>query len=759
MSVDLRHRCHRPYLWNTIDILVILISLILLPTSLIAELIPDLGPYHYLGCYSVRTDFLKDSVYARSAQTCIEVCENSNIRYAILSGEKCFCDNILIESEKFDVKLCNIRCSGSKSQYCGGSDAHSYYGTNMEGPPNNLRVSNTTENSILITWDPARKGDKVTEIMIKGTIVHSFTSYPVFPQPEFIVQSSEDGFEMTDLHPATKYSISVSAMCGKLVCGSHNLTGTTEVGTPDPIPEEITIINRTDSSMFINIKPYVNNNGPVSSYLVIVQKLDSTLTQPFDENLLGGYERAQEDGTWYYIAGELNYQNSSQIFVVGDNETYGGYWNAPLAKDAHIHISLGVVSTLNGITKIRYALASHDQHDSTEFQYANFEPGEESVLALTIICIVFAVILAVSILIFFYLKHETARLERLPSDTHELTLQGPMVEVENDGFVGDNGRKGTYKEQLNALVENVDNSQRLPRNAIRMNIDDIIADGRFGEVITGKLYTSTEAHDCQVHIICDDMNQETQSQFLKDFENIIRLMPHDKFLHFYGITASVDYFYLIFANEKSTLKRRLIDSRILSPNQSTMLCTFSEEFILQWIYDIAMAMEYLEVNKVLHKHLCSYSIYVTNANKIKVSLYGPVAYIEDGKKVDIARWLAPEVLRFQNYSPKSDIWSFACLAWECCTLGATLYANITSQDLLPRIKNGLRPEQPPFIYSDLYQLFLNCWQLEPSERPDFEDVAFNVRQVLTSPTHALSFRRQEDGAVLPYYLPLLEMHN
>lgn len=756
--MTIRHRCHRPYLWNFIRFLVILLVSLTSPTTTIAEIIPDLGPYQYLGCYSVRTDLLLGSVYARSAQTCIELCENSNIRYAILSGEKCFCDNIAIESEKYDTKLCNVRCSDTKSQYCGGIDAHSYYTTNIEGPPDNLKISNTTENSIIITWDPTTKEEKVTELIIKATVIHSFTKYPFFPQPEFIVQSSEDRFEMTDLHPATKYNISVTAICEKYVCGSHNLSATTEVGIPDPVPDEPIILNRTDSMIFINIKPYVNNNGPVTSFLVIVQKLDSALTQPFDEDLLGGYGRAQEDGTLYYIAGELDYKNTSQIFAVGDNGTYGGYWNAPLVKDAHIHISLGVLSTLNGKSKIRYAIASHDQHEPNEFQYANFEPGKESVMALTIICIVFAIFLALSIVIYMYLRHETARLERLPSDTHELTLQGPMVEVENDGFVGESARKGTFKEQLNTLVENVDNTQRLPRNAIRMNIDDIIADGRFGEVITGKLYTSTEAHDCQVHIISDDMNQETQSQFLKDFENIIRLMPHEKFLHFYGITASVDWFYLIFENSKSTLKRRLVESRIPPANQTTTFSSFSEEFILQWIYEVAMAMEYLEVNKVVHKHLCSYSVYVTNSNKIKVSLFGPIVYAEDSKKVDISRWLAPEVLRFQNYSPKSDVWSFACLAWECCTLGATPYANITSQDLLPRIKNGLRPEQPAFVYSDLYQLFLNCWQLEPSERPDFEDVAFNVRQVLTSPTHALSFRRDE-RVVLPYYLPLLEIHN
>lgn len=129
-----------------------------------------------------------------------------------------------------------------------------------------------------------------------------------------------------------------------------------------------------------------------------------------------------------------------------------------------------------------------------------------------------------------------------------------------------------------------------------------------------------------------------------------------------------------------------------------------------------------------------------------------------GKTIDIQRWQAPEVIRFQHYSIKSDVWSYGCLAWECCTLGATLYANITSEELLSRIRNGVRPEQLNFVYNDLYQLLLNCWQLNPQERPDFEEIAFHTRHLLLSPRHVLSFDRTET-TIIPYYSPLLEVKN
>lgn len=87
-----------------------------------------------------------------------------------------------------------------------------------------------------------------------------------------------------------------------------------------------------------------------------------------------------------------------------------------------------------------------------------------------------------------------------------------------------------------------------------------------------------------------------------------------------------------------------------------------------------------------------------------------------------------------------------------------MYANISSGDLVARVTNGARPEHSSFMFDDIYQLMLNCWQLEPSERPTFEDISHLLRQLLTSPKHTLSFDRR-DGVLLPYYLPLLEQEN
>ena len=67
---------------------------------------------------------------------------------------------------------------------------------------------------------------------------------------------------------------------------------------------------------------------------------------------------------------------------------------------------------------------------------------------------------------------------------------------------------------------------------------------------------------------------------------------------------------------------------------------------------------------------------MTLHDEIKISAFGATPFDDQHKTIDLLRWSAPEVLRFQHYSVKSDIWSFACLIWECCSLGKKCNKNL-----------------------------------------------------------------------------------
>ncbi|XP_002070559.3 putative tyrosine-protein kinase Wsck [Drosophila willistoni] len=750
--------------------------------------------YFYVGCYTARTDLLKESVYAKTPQTCIEICEHQGNRYAVLAAEKCFCANQLEAEERQDEQLCNTRCLANKAQYCGGIGVHSYYSTTLlrQPAPHHLRVANSSENSLTLAWDAydqqklllaggaeAMAGlpaQRIANFLIQSQMLHTYSALPAFPQPEFLVQSTETQFEITDLHPATQYNISVRAMCAdqrgiQSECGQATLMATTKVGVPSPPPSQPKILSRSEHTITIELAPIRNDNGPVSKLLVIVEYVNDALQQPFDEHLLNNWQQAQLDGVPYYIAAQLDYDrpedNRTRHFVVGDDKRYGPYRNAPLEQQesAHVHIGLGVVSTLDGETKTLYSRSSHNQHSSSldDFSYATFEKGQSSVVALAVTCVVFGSCLLLSLITYFYLRYKTCRTRGLRGrNGHEMTLQTPIIERENNGYLVEDEPVSVenFKQQLEQLV---DGFERLPRNSLRLNVNDVIGDGRYGEVITGHLLASAgqTSKDCALHVLSlDDLNGPTQAQLLREMRQLASLRRQEQILDFYGITASPDWFYMVFELQQISLKRRLIESR--QPSPSMRLTILSEQLVLQWIYELASAMSYLASCQVVHRQLCSHSVYVTSESRLKLSVFGPLHFINSNRQqLDQSRWLAPEVLRnSHHHSSKSDVWALACVAWECCALGGTPYANVVAngQQLLEALRAGVRPAQPAYVYGDLYQLLLNCWQLEPSERISFEDVAFGVRQLMTSPRHALAFDRPMNALdTLPLYLPMLEI--
>lgn len=79
----------------------------------------------------------------------------------------------------------------------------------------------------------------------------------------------------------------------------------TDIGIPDPIPPNATILSKSDKTMTIEIPTFINNNGPVTAIQVVVLFVESELSQKIDTFFLKGYKSAFEEGINYYITAEL----------------------------------------------------------------------------------------------------------------------------------------------------------------------------------------------------------------------------------------------------------------------------------------------------------------------------------------------------------------------------------------------------------------------------------------------------------------------
>ncbi|GBB86851.1 hypothetical protein RclHR1_01330005 [Rhizophagus clarus] len=105
--------------------------------------------------------------------------------------------------------------------------------------------------------------------------------------------------------------------------------------------------------------------------------------------------------------------------------------------------------------------------------------------------------------------------------------------------------------------------------------------------------------------------------------------------------------------------------------------------------------------------LCQPAYIMQNSNK---KLFGVLPYV------------APEVLRGNDYTQASDIYAFGIIAYEVCT-GLPPYHDIAHDEFLAmKICRGLRPNSSYKIPQPIFDIINQCWDTDPSKRPKAGDL-------------------------------------
>ena len=95
------------------------------------------------------------------------------------------------------------------------------------------------------------------------------------------------------------------------------------------------------------------------------------------------------------------------------------------------------------------------------------------------------------------------------------------------------------------------------------------------------------------------------------------------------------------------------------------------------IYDIAMdlclGIKAIHEKKLIHRDLKPENVFIDNNHKIKIGDFGVSKKLETNRKyaqtiVGTNFYMAPEVIKGEEYNNKIDIWSFGCIIYELFTL-------------------------------------------------------------------------------------------
>jgi len=140
--------------------------------------------------------------------------------------------------------------------------------------------------------------------------------------------------------------------------------------------------------------------------------------------------------------------------------------------------------------------------------------------------------------------------------------------------------------------------------------------------------------------------------------------------------------------------------------------------------DTCSAMNYLESKGLVHRDLAARNVLVHDDDTAKVSDFG-LAKIGDfslsSQRFPI-KWTAPESLRNNKFTNKSDMWSFGVLLWEIYSFGRVPYPRIPLADVVMHVERGYRMEAPEGCPAEIYAVMKQAWEIRSEDRPTFQNV-------------------------------------
>jgi len=216
---------------------------------------------------------------------------------------------------------------------------------------------------------------------------------------------------------------------------------------------------------------------------------------------------------------------------------------------------------------------------------------------------------------------------------------------------------------------------------------------------------------------------------LKEFRSEIVMMTklrHPNIVLFMGASTKPPTFAII----TELLKRGSLWNVLHDKN-----IQLSWDRTLSMAIDAAKGMCYLHLHKplIMHRDLKSPNFLVDENFNLKVCDFGFTMIkdpaIEARTHCGTPQWMAPEILRYQDYNEKADIYSFGIVLWELVTRQVP-YKNMGQTEISRKVMNeNLRPKIPTGIPKEYCQLMEQCWDDEPVKRPIFEEILERLQKL------------------------------
>lgn len=114
------------------------------------------------------------------------------------------------------------------------------------------------------------------------------------------------------------------------------------------------------------------------------------------------------------------------------------------------------------------------------------------------------------------------------------------------------------------------------------------------------------------------------------------------------------------------------------------------------------------------------------------------------------RWLPHEAVLEDDFSTKSDVWSYGCLIWEVIHQAAIPLSHISNEKVVEALERkeilwDSAEIQKLAIPQRLRQLLSQCWDANPKNRPSFSSLVITLSEISKESSTVVKVKEYGDG--------------
>ncbi|RZC31861.1 Pkinase Tyr domain containing protein [Asbolus verrucosus] len=323
------------------------------------------------------------------------------------------------------------------------------------------------------------------------------------------------------------------------------------------------------------------------------------------------------------------------------------------------------------------------------------------------------------------------------------------IEALKEGQKSD-GAETTHSQSSNQSKKSKSSYDKLALSRSHLKELKLIGRGEFGDVMVAKISkndllsekrnsqvttpnTSSEELTVLVKALTQTKDENCLSEFKREIDLFLKL-SHENITKLYGLCREVEPHYMILEHtDWGDLKQFLVATQKGSPPPLTPVQCVGI------IHQLSRGLDHLAASRLIHRDLAARNCLITSSLKAKVGLprltRDPYSqeYCKHMNNIIPLRWLSYEAVYEDEYSTKSDVYSFAVVMWEIFNQGELPFPKINDTSFLNKLKeNKLEWKPHSSAPESLQKLQESCWDVNPQNRPTFSELTTEIEDILKS---------------------------